>query len=581
MPAPIMSLSRRLFEHADKHPDVLALTRLGPDGDPASVLDYGGLWKRVGALASRLVETGASGKPVLIPEHNGIDYVVGYLACIRSGAIAVTAHAPRANDRSGRLDSIVGDARPVCALASTNTIEKCLDIGGPLLREQVFHATDDASLDTEVDADLPEVDPDSIAMLQYTSGSTSSPRAVQVTHGNLIANLDVMRSMFYREGSVGTVCWLPLFHDMGLIGMVMTSLVSGITANLMAPEEFVMRPIRWLRAISKTRSEYSGGPNFSFSLCVERTSPEERAELDLSCWKIALNGAEAIQPRTIERFVEVFEPCGFDVSAMQPCYGLAESTLIVATRVPGSPLGFKHISSNALADNRLVTCEAGADDARRITTCGPPIMNHDVRILDAAGSFTGSGGEVGEICVRGPSVTRGYRQGADADANVFVDSLDGASGPWLRTGDLGGFLDDELVIAGRLKDLIIVGGANHHPQDLERTAEKAHGDIASGGCAAFAVQEEALHGGERVVLLVELVRERSRALRSRPEELDDVQADITSKVRSAISSEHSVALSRCIIIKSGGIPRTTSGKVRRAAAAAAWRRGELPLIDGT
>jgi acyl-CoA synthetase (AMP-forming)/AMP-acid ligase II len=577
MPAPIMSLSRRLAEHADKHPDVLALTRLGPDGDPASVLDYGGLWQRVGGLASRLVETGATGRPVLIPEHNGIDYVVGYLACIRSGAIAVTAHAPRANDRSGRLDSIIGDARPVCALASTNSIEKCLDIGSPLLRELAFHATDDPALDAEGDADLPEVDLDSIAMLQYTSGSTSSPRAVQVTHGNLIANLDVMSSLFYREGSVGTVCWLPLFHDMGLIGMVMTSLVSGITANLMAPEEFVMRPIRWLRAISKTRSEYSGGPNFSFSLCVERTSPEERAELDLSCWKIALNGAEAIHPSTIERFVEVFEPCGFDVSAMQPCYGLAESTLIVATRVPGSPLGFKHISSNALVDNRLVTCEAGSVDARRITTCGPPIPGHQLRILDETGVFTGSGGEVGEICVRGPSVTMGYRQGADADQDTFVPILGGEPGPWLRTGDLGGFLDGELVVAGRLKDLIIVGGSNHHPQDLERSAEQAHDDIASGGCAAFAVQGDSPHEAEQVVLLVELGRERTRALRKDPDGLDSILSEITRKVRAAISSEHSVALSQCVILKSGGIPRTTSGKVRRAAAAAAWHRGELPL----
>ena len=577
MPAPIKSISRRLAEHADRQPDVLSLTRLGPDGDPASVLDYGGLWQRVGGLASRLVETGATGKSVLIPEHNGIDYVVGYLACIRSGAIAVTAHAPRANDRSGRLDSIIGDARPVCALASTDTIERSIDIGGPLLSELTFHATDDPALDARCDVDLPEVDIDSIAMLQYTSGSTSSPRAVQVTHRNLIANTDVMKSLFIYPGSFGTVCWMPLFHDMGLIGLVLTSLVNGITAHLMAPEEFVMRPIRWLRAISRTRSAHSGGPNFAYSLCVQRTSPEERAELDLSCWKTAVNGAEAIHPQTIERFIEAFEPCGFKASAMKPCYGLAESTLVVAARVPGSRLGFQNISSEALAGNRLLACGSDAVDARRITTCGPPVPGHQVRILDETGAFTGSGGEVGEICVRGPSVTRGYRQGAGSDEDTFVPSLDGEPGPWLRTGDLGGFLDGELVVAGRLKDLIIVGGSNHHPQDLERSAEQAHGDIDGGGCAAFAVPGESPHDAERVVLLIELGRERTRALRKDPDRLESVLSEITGRVRSAVSSEHGVALSECLILKSGGIPRTTSGKVRRAEAAASWLRGDLPL----
>ena len=578
MPRPIDSLSARLALHAAERGDLHAVTELGSDGSPTVTLDYATLFRRVNGLAARLVALGDTGQPVLVPEHNGIDYAVAYLACLRAGAIAVTAYAPRASDRSGRLDSIIEDARPVRALASERTIGHCREIGGPLLRAQRFLATDDPELETDPACSIPEVDPGSIAMYQYTSGSTSQPRAVQVSHGNLIANIDAMSSLFIREDSGGTVCWLPLFHDMGLIGLLMTSLMNGITIHLMRPEEFVMRPIRWLRAISVTRSEHSCAPNFAYGLCVDRTTAEDRAALDLACWKTALNGAEAIHPSTIKRFVEAFEPCGFRSEAVQPCYGLAESTLVVTSRVPGTRLGIERISATALADNRLVRCAEDDEDALGVTTCGPVVSGHELRVLDRSGALLDRDGIIGELCVRGPSVTRGYRQGPEADRDTFVPSLDGVPGPWLRTGDLGGLLDGELVVAGRLKDLIILGGSNHHPQDLERTAEEAHPDIASGGCAAFAVSGEASHESEQVVLVVELTRERMRELRRNPDGTDTLTEQLTRAVRSAISRDHSVALHRCVVLQTGGIPRTTSGKVRRRAAAEAWQRGALAVL---
>ena len=581
MPRPINSLAARLALHAEQRSGVLALTELGSDQEPTATLDYGSLWRRVNGLAARLLAEGGSGKPVLIPEHNSIDYVVAYLACIRAGSIAVTAYAPRANDRSGRLDAIIGDSRPTITLASSGTIDQCRALGGPLLQQQRFLATDDPSVNTDQTFAVPEVDAESIAMFQYTSGSTSQPRAVQVTHGNLIANLDVLSGLYIREDSGGTVCWLPLFHDMGLIGVVMTSLMNGITTHLMTPQEFVMRPIRWLQAISRTRAEHSCAPNFAYGLCVDRTTEEDRASLDLSSWKTALNGAEAIHPRTIERFIEAFEPCGFQESSIQPCYGLAESTLVVASRVPGTRLGIERISAVALAKNQLVRCDPNADDAVSITTCGPGVPGHDLRMLDPSGTLTDRNGVIGELCVRGPSVASGYHQSGESDQDTFVPTLDGEPGPWLRTGDLGGLLDGELVVAGRLKDLIIVGGSNHHPQDLERTAEQAHPDIASGGCAAFAVSGQASHESEQVVLVLELDRKRTRAVQRNPKELEALTDQLVRKVRSAISSEHSVALHRCLILQSGGIPRTTSGKIRRRAAADAWRRGELPELEGS
>ena len=578
MPEPIKSLSHRLALQAETSGHVHAITQLGPDGMPASTIDYETLWRRVNGLASRLQDSGDAGQPVLIPEHNSIDYAVAYLACLRAGAIAVTAYAPRANDRSGRLESIIGHSQPVRALASEQTISHCLEHGDPLLQQQSFLATDDPELETKSSCSIAEVAPDSIAMFQYTSGSTSQPRAVQVSHGNLMVNLDAMSALYVRKGGGGTVCWLPLFHDMGLIGLLMTSLMNGLTTHLMKPEEFVMRPVRWLRAISMTRSAHSCAPNFAYGLCVDRISAEDRASLDLGCWKVALNGAEAIHPSTIERFTNAFESCGFRASAMQPCYGLAESTLVVAGRVPGTRLGIERISATALTENKLVRCEDDDEDGVRITTCGPTIPGHDLRILDHRGNLTEGEGIVGELCVRGPSVAKGYLQSHDTDTDTFLPALDGEPGPWLRTGDLGGLLGGELVVAGRLKDLIIVGGSNHHPQDLERTAERAHSDIAAGGCAAFAVTGEASHQGEQVVLVVELSRERLRSLRKHPEGLESLIEQLTSQVRSEISSEHSVALHQCLVLQSGGIPRTTSGKVRRRAAAESWRRGELPEL---
>ena len=581
MPRPINSLSDRLALHAEQRSGVHALTELGPEGTPTATLDYGTLWRRVNGLASRLLAAGDKGSPVLIPEHNRIDYVVAYLACIRAGAIAVTAHAPRANDRSGRLAAIIRDSQPVRALASESTIKHCRENGDSLLQAQRFFATDDPELDRTQEHDIPEVASESIAMFQYTSGSTSQPRAVQVTHGNLIANLDVMGTLFIREDSSATVCWLPLFHDMGLIGLVMTSLMNGITTHLMTPQEFVMRPIRWLQAISRTGAEHSCAPNFAYGICVDRTTEEDRSSLDLSAWKVALNGAETIHPRTIERFIEAFEPSGFQASSMQPCYGLAESTLVVASRVPGTRLGIECISAEALAKNRVVRCDHNTEDAMRITTCGPVVPGHDLRILDPSGALTNRDGMIGELCIRGPSVTKGYHRGGAAELDTFVSTLDGKPGPWLRTGDLGGLLDGELVVAGRLKDLIIVGGSNHHPQDLEQTAEEAHPDIATGGCAAFAVSGEASHEGEQVVLVVELTRERMRAIRKNPTQLESLTNQLARQVRSAISSEHSVAVHRCVILQSGGIPRTTSGKVQRRSASEAWRRDELPILKGS
>ena len=578
MANPLTSLSERLFEHAQSCPRTVALTRLKPDGTVGDSFDYSQVEKRTSALAALLIERGEQGRPVLIPERNSCDYVIAYLACLRAGAIAVTAYRPRSNDRSGRLQRIIEDAKPKTVLAAQETIDVFEGLPEQSLSRDCCIATDSSDLEQHPSIQLPTIDPQSVAMLQYTSGSTTTPRAVAITHENLIANLSIMSEVFYRPGSTATVCWLPLFHDMGLIGLVMTSLVNGITANIMAPEEFVMRPIRWLKAISDTRSAHSGGPNFAFELCVDRTTPAEREGLDLSCWQSAMNGAEVIRPETILRFVKTFEPYGFNEAAFQPCYGLAESTLVVSARRPGGPLQMPHISTSALQQDLVQLVSEDDENSRTVVTCGPPVPNQDVRILKPESDTFLGAGEVGEICVRGASVASEYYHRTEESKETFVTKIGTHDGPWLKTGDLGALLNGELLVVGRIKDLIIVGGMNHHPQDIERTAEDSHTGISRGGCAAFSLPSTDPTIGEQVVLIVEPTRDCYREIRKDKNAIEAVASDVEKTVRSAVSSEHAVRIEHCAFVAPGTIPRTTSGKIQRQACSKAWVHGKIPLL---
>jgi len=573
------SILEQIRFHALNTPDQVALARLGPDGSKSHSITYRELDQRTAALASTLIAEGEQGRPVLIPERNSCDYVIAYLACLRAGAIAVTAYKPRSQDRSGRLHRIIDDSKCQSMLASTETIQSFQELSEyPIAGERCF-ATDQSFTTSSESPDLPNVNPASIAMLQYTSGSTNHPRAVALTHSNLAANLAIMSSLFYRKGSCGTVCWLPLFHDMGLIGLVMTSLVNGITANIMAPEEFVMRPLRWLKAISETRSEHSGAPNFAFQLCVDRTTPEEREGLDLSCWKSAMNGAETIRPATLRNFLDAFAPFGFDESAFQPCYGLAESTLVVATRRPGGPLTMPQISTHALQEDRIEVNSAENTDTKTVVTCGPPVPGQDVRIVKPESDTFLDDCFVGEICVRGASVASGYNNHDEDTMGTFVPQIGGEPGPWLRTGDLGSIVHNELVVVGRLKDLIIVGGMNHHPQDIEHTAEQAHPDIASSGCAVFSLTPTESSDSERVVLVVEPTRECFRGYRKNAHKIAELANEVAQATRSQISSVHAVAISACVLVKPGSIPRTTSGKIQRQKCAQLFQSNDLDTLE--
>ena len=596
-----MPMARTIPEllFADPAPSTLhAVTKLGRDDRPEFVLRRGELLREVEKIARLLRERGFAGRPVLIPEKNGIEYVVGFLACLRAGCMAVTAHPPRAGGGGERLAAIVGNSRPAAVFA-TPSIMETIDRVAPDLLEGVerieYHSpavpaeeADGPPVEPVPDESVPWPEPDQIGLLQYTSGSTRDPAPVALTQGNLLANGLAMRDLFTREGRPGgTVCWMPLYHDMGLIGLMISSMLVKIPFHLMEPEAFAMRPVRWLRAMSNTGAAYSGGPCFAYDLCVSRTTEEDRAELDLSAWRFAFNGAEPIRPGSLARFQAAFGPRGFQ--GMMPCYGLAEHTLLVSVRREDEPIRYRVAVRSALDEGRLEvrrTIEVDeqtevriAEDEIGVVACGPGIPGHEIAIRDPESARRLPDGEIGEITLRGPSVASGYHERADLTDSTFPSRHGGDEGPWLRTGDLGTMFEGDLHVLGRLKDLLIVDGRNVHPADVEASLESAHPAVIGGRVAVFATGDVLAGEAETIGVVVEIGRDIHRQWRRDPGAAAVGIVEVEERLRSQASAIHGIRLAGITVVSPGGIPRTTSGKIRRAATRTALEAGELEPID--
>ena len=590
------TISELLF--ADPAPSILhAVTKLGRDDRPEAVLRRGELLREVENVAFLLRQRGFAGRPVLIPEKNNIEYVVGFLSCLRAGCMAVTAHPPRSGGGGERLAAIVENSRPA-AVFGTPGIMETIDRAAPDLLADVerieytapsipTEEADGPPVEPVPDESVPWPEPDSIGLLQYTSGSTRDPAPVALTQRNLLANGIAMRDLFTRKGRPGgTVCWMPLYHDMGLIGLMVSSMLVKIPFHLMEPEAFAMRPIRWLRAMSNTGAAYSGGPCFAYDLCVSRTSEEERADLDLSAWRFAFNGAEPIRADSLVRFQKAFAPRGFQ--GMMPCYGLAEHTLLVSVRREDEPVRYRVAARSALDQGRLEvrrTIEVEEDtqveissDEIGVVACGPGIPGHEVVIRDPETARRLSDGEVGEITLRGPSVASGYHQRPDLSQESFPSRHGGDEGPWLRTGDLGTMFEGELHVLGRLKDLLIVDGRNVHPADVEATLESAHPDLRGGRVAVFATGDVLAGEAEKIGVVVEIGRDVHRQWRRDGDAVAPGILRLEEALRSQASAIHGIRLHRITVVAPGRIPRTTSGKIRRAATRIALERGEIESL---
>ncbi|HSS76217.1 MAG TPA: AMP-binding protein, partial [Thermoanaerobaculia bacterium] len=558
-----------LRARAEERPGQLAFTFLADGQAEGNRLTYAGLDAQAQAIAAALHEVAAPGERALLLYPPGLEFIAAFFGCLYAGVVAVPAYPPRPHDRSQkRLRGIARDSGPRVVLSPSAVVSGAADLLAvvPELTAVRWIATDKLASGIS-DKRLPELDPESIAFLQYTSGSTAEPKGVEVTHANLLHNERMIGAAFEQDESSVVVSWLPVYHDMGLIGTVLQPIHSGGRCVLMSPVAFLQRPLRWLEAISRHRGTTSGGPNFAYDLCVRKATPEALAGLDLASWRVAFNGAEPVRAETLERFAETFAPCGFRSESFYPCYGLAEATLFVAGGVPGRRPRVMRVEAAALErQDAVIAASPEASAARRLVSSGRPWMGQRVAVADPETGAECSSGQVGEIWISGPSVARGYWRNPEAtarDFNGFLPGL-GSDGPFLRTGDLGFVADGELYVTGRLKDLIILRGRNHYPQDLERTAEGSHPDLRPGNAAAFAVETG---GEERLVIALEVERRR----RDRLEELAEA-------VRRSVAEEHEVTVWEVVLLRAGTLPKTSSGKVQRRLCRELYVTGELAML---
>lgn len=538
---------------ADKQPDDLAY--LFTDGETAeSSYTYGQFCDRVRSIARRLTAENLRGERVLLLYPPGLEYIAAYFGCLATGAIAVPAYPPRRNRNMLRIAAIAADAQAKAALVTGDIIDRSGDMldEAPLLKQLLWLATDEIP-DHSHDGWVPgKLDPKQIAMLQYTSGSTGTPKGVMLSHANLMNNLQLILFGFEPSRQGRGLSWLPTYHDMGLVGGVLQSMFFGRNSVLMSPMTFLQKPIRWLRGISKYKVSISGGPNFAYDLCRSKITDDQLTGIDLSSWELAFNGAEPVRPETLHKFAERFGPYGFDIKAFYPCYGMAETTLIVTGGYKGKMPLLRTFDGQQIDQRRVVPASAKHPHARELTGCGRVLPGERVAIVDADMLNECEPGRIGEIWVQSLSVAQGYWNKPEATQSNFHAYIAGTNeGPFLRTGDLGFMHEGELFVTGRLKDLIIVRGVNRYPQDIELTVEHASPRINAGEVAAFAVD---LHGRERLVVVAEVERARR-----------DDWSDVISAIRRDVTREHELPPDAVILVRFGSIPKTSSGKIQRHA----------------
>ncbi|HKV13291.1 MAG TPA: AMP-binding protein, partial [Thermoanaerobaculia bacterium] len=537
----------------------------GEGGVAEERLSYAELDARARSIGASLQAAGAGGERVALLLPPGPDFVASFFGCLYAGAVAVPALPPRPRGADPRLQAICRDARPKVALAAADKLP-VLERAAAEIPELASALRMAPATAGAADWRRPDLGPEALAFLQYTSGSTSSPKGVMVSHGNLLHNEELIRQAFEQSSDSVVLGWLPLYHDMGLIGTVLQPLYTGSVCYLMTPGAFLQRPARWLEAISRYRATTSGGPNFAYELCVRKVGEAEREGLDLSSWQVAFNGAEPVRAATLRRFAQAFAPCGFSASAFRPCYGLAEATLLVSGwRAKGEP-PVRALDAEAL--ERHEAAEAGdAARSRELVGCGAAMQT--LLAVDPESGEPCAPGRVGEIWVASPSVAKGYWERPEETAATFGARLADGSGPFLRTGDLGFVSNGEVFLTGRVKDLIILRGRNHYPQDLELTAERSHAALRAGGGAAFAVD---LDGEERLVIVHEVDRHARAGLGAER---------IAAAVRQRVAEEHEVSVAEVVLIGPETLPRTSSGKVRRRACRDLYLEGGLRVLGAS
>jgi len=571
----LSSLVDLLNYRAQNQSKSTAYTFLQDGETEAFRLTYKELAQQARAIACQLQMAPTVSRALLLYPP-GLEFIAAFFGCLYAGVVAVPAYPPRPNQNLSRLQAIVASSQATVALTTTSLLGNidCF-AQNPDLAQLHWIATDQIASELAEAWQEPELSSDQIAFLQYTSGSTGKPKGVMVSHGNLLHNCALIHHCFEDTPNSIGVSWLPPYHDMGLIGGVLQPLYVGAPMILMSPVAFLQKPVRWLQAISHYKATTSGGPNFAYDLCVRKIKPEQWASLDLSSWEVAFTGAEPIRAQTLEQFAATFTECGFRREAFQPCYGMAETTLIVSGGLKTALPIVRQVEGTALSQNRVVTAAREHKDTQVIVGVGRSWLDQKIVIVDPDSLTVCPNDRVGEIWVSGPSVAQGYWNRSVETKQTFhaylaatgVSEAVRSLGPFLRTGDLGFLQDGELFITGRLKDLIIIRGQNHYPQDIELTVEKSHPALRPGCGAAFAVE---VKGEERLVVVQEVERSYLRNL--------DVK-EVVGNIRQAVTAQHALLLYATVLVKTGSIPKTSSGKIQRHACRSGFLTGSLNVVE--
>jgi acyl-CoA synthetase (AMP-forming)/AMP-acid ligase II len=557
-------------------PERIAYIYLKDGEEDKDVITYKELDKSARIIAQRLLEINAKGERALMLYHPGTDFIKALYGCFYAGVIAVPAYAPRKNRSLDRIKTLVVDSGATIVLCVTeihNLFERSFSDFEELKSMQWVPT--DQCLTTEpemIELALPL--PTDIALLQYTSGSTGLPKGVMVTHQNIIRNLEFIRQCFSLRPESVSVSWLPSFHDMGLIDGVIGPCYNGFTGVLMPPVAFIQKPVRWLKAIMKYKGTHGGAPNFAYDLCVEGVQFEERQNLNLSSMETLYCGAEPIRKDTIDRFIKTYSEYGFRANAMFPCYGMAETTLIIAGPEALRGPVYLNVSASALEMNKIVPVIENEHDSRFLAGVGYNWIDTDVKIVNPDTLELTKQDEVGEIWISGSIVTAGYWNKEEVTLNTFHARIKDNSGNeghrnYLRTGDLGFFHNGELYITGRLKDMVILQGKNLYPQDIEFIVEKSHPAMRANASAAFSIEKD---NTEKLVIVAEVERSWIRDLNTE---------EVCDAIRNNIAEEFEQEVYAIQLLRTASILKTSSGKIQRKACQKAFLSGTLEVVGET
>jgi acyl-CoA synthetase (AMP-forming)/AMP-acid ligase II len=565
-------------------PTKLAVTHLVRGEEEGPSLTYAELDRTARSLGAFFQAKGAQGDRAIMLFEAGVEPITAFLGCVYGRVIAVPLPAPlsgRVDRYLPRVESVVKDADVKFVLTTTQIMQQLQALAStiPAFQQVEWIAMDTLSdlADDWKEESIREID---IAYLQYTSGSTNVPKGVMISHRNLIKICEYDSEVLeYSTKGAQTVCWMPYFHDYGLIEGLLIPLFNGLSVYTMSPLDFVQNPVRWLNAINRYRASHSAGPNFAYELCVKKITQKEREAFDLTCWRRAGIAAEPINSGTIERFIKTFESYGFRPETMSPSWGLAEATLVV-TGTSGSTL---HVLNAADLEQNRIVYSTGDGFSRTMVGCGRVFKgpwNVSVRIVNPETFEAAPAGTVGEVWVSGDLVAQGYWNRPDETAATFRAQIKGEEGEYfLRTGDVGFMAGDEFVFTGRHKDLIIVEGRNHYPQDIEKTVETAQPAIRPGNSIAFSLEED---GQVQIIVVAELNKQyRLAEVSSGPNDtrIPVSQKEIEKAIRREVAEEHQIRIHQVVFIPSGTIPKTTSGKLQRSSCKQRFLAGTLPQCN--